>query len=221
MSLFARNYSLSPSTALTDNEAAPGANARSRGAVPTEHSAGHHLEVPGSPNSALHKTRSLFFSSTKGRLPQNSLNYELSEISHGNLLSPSMLSPGSDLPVLGYSPSFGLGNSASQVARSELSKGEPSPSANDSKIEYFTIPARKESKHITIALDPSALSRAKKTIQARRKSEAGYSTYEACMEGARGHEKKSGTYAQGSEKVRCLETKSCSSHLQLNCYSVD
>lgn len=201
MSLFARNYSLSPSATSKDNEA----KTRSKGAISTEQSAGHHLEVPGSPNSALSKTRSLFSSGIKGRLPQNSLGFELAEVSHGSLPSPSMLSPLSELPALGYTPSLGLVSSTTQVPGFEISKGEASPSAKDAKIEYFTIPARKDSKHITIALDPSALSRARKTIQARRKSEAGYNTYETCMEGARGHEKKSGTYAQGSEKVSCIK----------------
>ncbi|KAJ9098608.1 hypothetical protein QFC21_004255 [Naganishia friedmannii] len=201
MSLFARNYSLSSSTTPED-ETPPGAKARFRGAVSTEQSASDHLEVPGSPNSALSKTRSLFSSALKGRRPQNSLGFELGELTLGNLPSPSMLSPRTELPVLGYTPSLGLISSATQGPHCEIVKAEPPAYIKDSKIEYFTTPARKESKHITIALDPLALSRARKTIQACRKSEAGYSTYEACMEGARGHEKKSGTYAQGSEKAK-------------------
>ncbi|KAJ9122505.1 hypothetical protein QFC22_001934 [Naganishia vaughanmartiniae] len=199
MSLFANNYSLSPSTTPED-EATPGAKARSGGS--TQQSAAHHLEIPGSPNSALSKTRSLFSSALKGRLAPNSSAFELGEIPHPNLPSPSMLSPRTELPVLGYTPSLGLITSATQVPCPRILQAEPSPGLKESKMEYFTTPSRKDSKHVTIALDPSTLSRAKKTIQARRKSEAGYGTYESCMEGARGHEKKSGTYAQGSEKAK-------------------
>ncbi|KAJ9106876.1 hypothetical protein QFC19_003005 [Naganishia cerealis] len=201
MSLFARNYSLSTPSAPKANETgSAGVKLRSGQAVSTDHSSAHHLEVPGSP-STLNKARGLFSAGSKGRSHNSSLDIQV-DIPKGSMPSPGMLSPGSEVPVLGYTSGLGLISPATQIPSVDPIKTPSTPSAKESKIEYFSIPPRKESKHITIALDPSALSRARNMIQASRKSEIGYCTYESCMEGARGHEKKSGTYPQGSEKAK-------------------
>lgn len=202
MSLFAKNYSLTASVPYKGVEPkSPELGIPSRRTLGKKQSLSHSslrsLEVPLSP-ATFSKAKSLF--SKPSLEDHGSLGIELGALSVNHAPSPSLLSPTTDIPRLYYVPDPAHTDPASKDDHVRFS--DPSHnSIQDAKIEYFTYPSRKASKHITIAIDSSALRRAKKEIQAQRKTEAGYSTYEACMEGARGHEKKSGTYPQGSEKV--------------------
>lgn len=196
MSLFAKNYSLSASTAYRGEEPkSPELSNAPRPALTKQHStssiSSRNLEVPPSP-LGFNKAKSLFLKAKRN--DHGGLGIELDSLS-----SPGMMSP--SVPVLGYTASGGAVPHESKDSHTGVSQAKSPLAGDDSKTEYFSIPSRKASKHITIAVDQSALSRARRAIQIQRQSDAGYATYEACMEGARGHEKKSGTYPQGSEKV--------------------
>ncbi|GHJ87346.1 hypothetical protein NliqN6_3748 [Naganishia liquefaciens] len=200
MSLFAKNYSLTASVQYQGEELqSPELGIPSRRTIGKKQSLSHDslrsLEIPLSP-AVLSKAKSLF---TKPSLEgHGSLGIELDALSMDNALSSSLLSPSSNVPRLKYTSDS---TSVRQEDHVRFLK-PPCNSTQDAKIEYFTYPSRKASKHITIAIDPSALKRAKKEIHAQRKIDGNYATYDSCMEGARGHEKKSGTYPQGSEKAK-------------------
>jgi hypothetical protein len=205
MSLFAKNYSLSaPAIYKGEEPKSPelgNGNAHSRTLVPQRsisNISSRNPEAPSSPPS-FSKAKSLFLKSKRSdHGPLTSpLGIELDSL----MPSLGMLSP-CTVPELGYSAGSLLtpgvnGHPGAMRTRSPLA-------VDESKIEYFSIPPRKASKHVTIAIDQTAVIRARKAIQVQKRTEAGYGTYEACMEGARGHEKKSGTYSQGSEKVSCF-----------------
>lgn len=203
MSLFAKNYSLSASATYKGEEPKSPeiGNAHKPRLVKqssTSSISSRNLEVPSSPGT-FSKKLSLF--SKSKRSDHGSLGIELD-----SMPSPGMLSH-CTVPGLAYNStgaSVGLGG----LLTPDIKDGHYGSVKNrsplrmdESKIEYFSIPPRKASKHITIAIDQTAVIRARKAMQTQKRSEAGYETCEACMEGARGHEKKSGTYPQGSEKV--------------------
>jgi hypothetical protein len=203
MSLFAKNYSLSASAVYKGEEPKSPelGNARkpSLAKQPSTSSiSSRHLEVPSSPG-ALSKTKSLFFKSKRHE-------HGLHGIELDSMPSPGMLSP-CTVPGLGYNATGAGGLLTPEISPDikdghyGLSRAKSPLAMDESKIEYFSIPPRRESKHITIAIDETAAMRARKAMQTQKRVESGYGTYDACMEGARGHEKKSGTYPQGSEKV--------------------
>lgn len=199
MSLFAKNYSLTASATYHGEEPkSPEVGATSKRVLGKRQSLSNsslrNLDVPLSPAGL----KSLF-----SKTPQQnhgSLDIELGALSVNHMPSPRRVSSTSDVPTLGYSSGPALENSDTKDGHVGFTTAK-SPLPVKEAVEYFTRPSRNGSKHITIAVDPSAFSRTKKETQSQRNSGGGYSTYEACMEGARGHEKKSGTYPQGSEKV--------------------
>jgi hypothetical protein len=202
MSLFAKNYSLTASATYHGEEPkSPEIGAFSKRTIGKRQSLSNSSlrngEVPMSP-SALSKAKSLF--SKTHHQTHGSLDIELGALSVNHMPSPRRLSSSGEVPTLDYSSGPVQEDPVMKDGYVSFTTSKSPPPVKEA-VEYFTRPSRNGSRHITIAVDPSAMSRAKKETQSQRNSGGGYSTYEACMEGARGHEKKSGTYPQGSEKV--------------------